>query len=332
MDLKVVQGKWIKLPADLCSGDEPTDPDDLRVTVVNPSGTTVVKDAVPVREEVGLFRYDYHVAAGAPAGTWEAMWTATCGGQRISASDLFEVLEAPVAAHPIKTEADSIEPPIKSGDSGPGTEANRKITGEPVDSASLPAKRESRRFPWGKTLLIIAASAVLLASIWFISGRADTVQSKIDRGAAAQKAGRTDEAEQLYREVLAANPDNKLALFNLGVAAQAAGRLEDAEPYYLKALTTDPAFLPALFNLAILQERLGRYDETEQTYRRILEMSPESVPAYVNLGYLLAQKMGRPEEARTMFGEAVKVDPAAADRIPPDLRPAADPPASVEES
>jgi len=401
MDLKVVQGKWIRLPADFSSGDEPADPDDLRVTVVNPFGRIAVDDAVPVREGVGLFRYDYHVAADAPAGTWEAVWTATYGGRQMLASDLFEVLQAPApqpepvlqapapqperdavineapsgdplppgdtpaaagplpapvskpgeaeitpaapsragtdtpppqAARPIETQATSAAP-NKAGGAGPREEPEPagRANGKPAGSTSRSAQRKSRKFPWRKALLLLAAAAIVLASTWFIPRPADTIQSKIDRGAAAQKAGRADEAEQLYREVLAVNPDNKLALFNLGVAAQAAGRLDDAEPYYLKALKTDPAFLPALFNLAILQERLGRYEESEQTYRRILELSPNSAPAYINLGYLLAQ-MGRPEEARTMFDEAVKVDPTAAGRIPPDLRPeAAPPPLTVQE-
>ena len=374
MDLRVVQGKWIKLPADFSSGDEPADPDDLRVTVVSPFGRIAVHDAVPIREEVGVFRYDYHVAPDAPAGTWEAVWTATYGGQQMSASDVFEVLEAPApqaepvleapapqaeraagpipaaapqageaevtsaapsragteapppqAARPVETQATPTASE-KAGSTGPrgGPEPASRANGKPVASASPSPPHKTRRFPWRKALLLLAAAAAVLASIWFIPRPADTVQSKIDRGAAAQKAGRTDEAEQLYREVLAVNPNNKLALFNLGVAAQAAGRLDDAEPYYLNALKTDPAFLPALFNLAILRERLGRYEESEQTYRRILELSPDSVPAYINLGYLLAQ-MGRPEEARTMFDEAVRVDPTAAGRIPPDLRPEAAP-------
>jgi Tfp pilus assembly protein PilF len=171
-------------------------------------------------------------------------------------------------------------------------------------------------------LLILGALAIVLAAIWFSPRRQDTVQAKIDQGVAAQKAGRTSEAQKLYEEVLRNDPENKLANFNLGVAAHSAGDMEKAETLYVKSLQTDPDFLPALFNLAILQENTGRNEESAETYRRLLEKYPDNGAAHLNYGFLLAQKLNNPDEARAEFSKAVEINPDLAARIPADLRPA----------
>ncbi|HEX2054002.1 MAG TPA: tetratricopeptide repeat protein, partial [Actinomycetota bacterium] len=188
--------------------------------------------------------------------------------------------------------------------------------------ADVPGRKLSR----GNTLLIVGAVAAVLLAIWLTPRRDDSVQDKVEQGVAAQKAGRTDEAERLYRDVLGSDPGNKLANFNLGVAAQREGRLEEAESLYRKSLETDPDFLPALFNLAILEETVGRNEDAEGTYRRIIEKYPDSGPAHLNLGFLLVQKLNRPDEGRAEFARAVELDPALAARIPPEMRPAVPPP------
>lgn len=201
-----------------------------------------------------------------------------------------------------------------------GTEAkpSRKRPGSGEPDAAEPRARLSK----GKALLIIGALAIILAAIWFSPRRQDTVQAKIDQGVAAQKAGRTAEAQKLYEEVLRNDPNNKLANFNLGVAAHAAGDTAKAETLYVKSLQSDPDFLPALFNLAILQENTGRNEESAETYRRLLEKYPDNGPAHLNYGFLLVQKLNNPDEGRAEFSKAVELDPGLAARIPADMRPA----------
>lgn len=421
MDLKVVSGKTIELPAEFFSGTEPTDPASPRVDIVDPSGAVVVTNGVPVRERKGIYRFNYAVPASAPTGTWEAIWNATIDGSRVSASDLFEVRPAPAkaplpAAPPEPASAAKRSETPKTAENAPskgavppaakpseksGTAAaktaetskapadTRKDTGSPKkvtqaasrskgkapsaksepgtskrdakqaarkgrgrlgrkrEVAAAPAastgarsntgaepSRKRRglddpdqaqprtRLSGGKALLIVGALAIVLAAIWFSPRRQDSVQATIDQGVAAQKAGRTAEAQRLYEDVLQNDPGNKLANFNLGVAAQVAGDIPGAEDLYQKSLQTDPYFLPALFNLAILQEREGRNEDSEETYRRLLERYPDNGPAHLNYGFLLAQKLNRPDEGRAEFSRAVEIDPGLAARIPPELRPA----------
>ena len=398
MDLKVVSGKTIELPAEFFSGDEPTDPLTPRIDIVDPSGEVIVSNGVPARSRKGVYFYNYPVPAGAPVGTWKAVWSARIDGSRVSAADLFEVsspvaagakpaapaapLAAPGApagprpAAPAPTEApkqpavaaaakppepavskpaETLDPevdspettrpgPSKSGKGGVGKRARKRETAaaaaaapattatEPeAESPERPRTRKGRgtegaaprsRLSMGKALLILAALGVVLSSIWFSPRRDDTLQAKIDEGVAAQKAGRTDEAERLYEEVLSNDPNNKLANFNLGVAAQIAGDMEKAEGLYEKSLDADPKFLPALFNLAILQERTDRAEESAETYRRLLEQYPDNGPAHLNYGFLLTQKLNKPDEGREEFRKAVENDPTLAPRIPADMRPA----------
>jgi hypothetical protein len=55
---------------------ELADPDEVTVSVFDPTETPVVVDAIPVRESVGRFRYDLDLAADDPLGQWHIDWHA----------------------------------------------------------------------------------------------------------------------------------------------------------------------------------------------------------------------------------------------------------------
>ncbi|CAN5795100.1 hypothetical protein BH23ACT12_BH23ACT12_06780 [soil metagenome] len=376
MDLKVVSGKTIQLPAEFFEGVEPAEPASPRVTIVDPAGVKVVTNGVPLRTSKGVYRYNYTVPASGPTGTWEAVWTATIGRSRVSASDKFQVQPAPAVVPPEPVEAlkppaakpfDTPKAPVaakpvgKSKAEGSPKQADKGKIAESTKASETPdarAEKPSRslknaaagpdgaantrprrslptarttgtakdseprpKLSRGKALLILGAIAIIVIDIWFSPRRNDTLQAKIEEGVAAQKAGRTDEAQRLYEEVLSNDPNNKLANFNLGVAAQIAGDMERAESLYEKSLDADPKFLPALFNLAILQERTDRNEESAETYRRLLEEYPDNGPAHLNYGFLLVQKLNKPDEGREEFKLAVEKDPNLARRIPIDMRP-----------
>jgi tetratricopeptide (TPR) repeat protein len=73
----------------------------------------------------------------------------------------------------------------------------------------------------------------------------------IIRGTQRAAEGRWDEAEALWREVLAQNPDHPAALFNLGVALERRGgrdNLEQAQKNYARAnlISNQPRYREAL--------------------------------------------------------------------------------------
>ncbi len=79
-----------------------------------------------------------------------------------------------------------------------------------------------------------------------------------DLAVARHRAGRLDEAEQLYRAVLKIEPDHFGALHHLGIAATQQGKLEEAEALLRRAVAVDPNSAEALTNLGVALMRLRR--------------------------------------------------------------------------
>jgi tetratricopeptide (TPR) repeat protein len=66
-----------------------------------------------------------------------------------------------------------------------------------------------------------------------------------------EKAGQTEKATRLYREVLTLQPGMPEALLNLGRILEAAGNSEEARECWTKALEVEPALAQGYFGPAI---------------------------------------------------------------------------------
>ena len=121
-------------------------------------------------------------------------------------------------------------------------------------------------------------------------------------------AGRTADAEALYRQILAIDPNHAGALHHLGIIAQQAGRHDLAVDYIRRAMVLDPYNPAAYSNLGEAYRNLGQLDEALDAYRRALEIKPDLPEAYNNLGATLTE-LGRMEEAMTAYSDALRVRP-----------------------
>ncbi len=166
----------------------------------------------------------------------------------------------------------------------------------------------------------------------------------IGTGLQLHQSGRLQEAENIYRNVLARHPANSEALhllgvlchqagdnsqavnlieksvkiypgpaaFNhLGASLRALGRFEEAEKSYRKALKLQPDFADAHYNLGNTLTDLTRHKEAEKAYRNALDLRPDYAEAYCNLGSLLVD-LGRPEEAEKACLQALAFRPGYA--------------------
>jgi tetratricopeptide (TPR) repeat protein len=165
-------------------------------------------------------------------------------------------------------------------------------------------------------LLMLAVSVTACGLI----GEDDEGQgaATLDEALQAHAEGRIDEAVELYKEVIAVDPENQYAWYNLGLIHQQRGSANLAEDEYRKALEIDPGFVPAMFNLAILLSGIGETDEAVELYRGVIALEPDNASAHLNLGFLLLDT-GQRKEGRAELGQAVALDPTLASRIPEEI-------------
>ena len=123
------------------------------------------------------------------------------------------------------------------------------------------------------------------------------------------QAGRLDEAEALYRELLRREPRNHEALHLLGMLSQQAGRGEEAVVLIRRALAEVPDASLYHSNLAGVLGKLGRPAEAIPHLHAAIRLSPGFAKAHNNLGVAL-ESVGRLEEAEAALREALRLQEA----------------------
>jgi len=126
------------------------------------------------------------------------------------------------------------------------------------------------------------------------------------------QAGDLVQAEQIYRQILQANPAEGNALRLLGVLAHEVGQHQAALALLQQAVAILPHAGVCHASLAAVYVALGRWDEAEASCREALRYQPESPEAHNNLGNVLNQR-GRPQEAVASFREALRWRPGYAE-------------------
>ena len=139
-----------------------------------------------------------------------------------------------------------------------------------------------------------------------------TLPQAFELALAHHQAGRLAEAERIYRELLAVEPQHADALHLLGVIASQVGRPDLAEELIRQAIGLLPGAAAFHGNLGNALNELGRRDEAITAYRRAIELQPGSASAHHNLGNALRDE-GRGEEAIAAFRQALQCDPSCAE-------------------
>jgi predicted O-linked N-acetylglucosamine transferase (SPINDLY family) len=135
-----------------------------------------------------------------------------------------------------------------------------------------------------------------------------TIQQTFDQAVRHHQAGQLPEAEQLYREVLAQNPEHALAMHNLGVIAHQTGRNELAVELIARAVAIKPNYAEAHCNLGDALRVLGRFDDAVAACRQAIALRPNFAEAHFNLANALHGK-GELDEAIAAFRSALAINP-----------------------
>ncbi len=168
------------------------------------------------------------------------------------------------------------------------------------------------------------------------------VQRIMDEAYRLMKAGSNDQAELLFRKILAAEPGNPFAIYALGILALrgrntregvrllelalqsgyvdptvythlglayfAEGDLEKAEATYRTGLQKDPKNPHYPTNLAVIHARRGEHEQAQAMIQAALKLNPDFVPALTNAAniYMATNQLQRSAE---MFEKVLELAP-----------------------
>jgi tetratricopeptide (TPR) repeat protein len=116
------------------------------------------------------------------------------------------------------------------------------------------------------------------------------------------------EAIEVWKKYTQATSDSAAGYSNLGFCYELAGKPEEAEAAYLKGIRRDPKHVASRVNYGLMLVRRGRVNEGTLQLQAVL--TPAEV--HYNLGSVY-ETLGRPEQAKAEYKQALKLDPALAD-------------------
>jgi tetratricopeptide (TPR) repeat protein len=124
-----------------------------------------------------------------------------------------------------------------------------------------------------------------------------------------------------YAQRLASlTPDDLAAIHLVGRAALGAGRLEQAENVFRHVLAINPRQCYALANLGRTYMAVARWAEAEAYLRNASACAPRLPTVYESLGELYLE-VGKPQEAAEMFRRADEIEPTRHATQPPGSMP-----------
>ena len=121
-------------------------------------------------------------------------------------------------------------------------------------------------------------------------------------------AGRLAEAERLYRQILARQPDDATALHNLGLIAMQTGHTPDALQLMARSLQLAPNAAGWWFNLGEVHRRMDDLPRAVEALGRAVAIKPDYGPAWDTLASVL-REMGQYAEAMACIERAVAARP-----------------------
>lgn len=122
------------------------------------------------------------------------------------------------------------------------------------------------------------------------------------------QAGRFEQAELMYRQVLQEQPDNPAALHSLGTLAYQKSQYDMAIDLVGKAIASNPQ-IPQFHNTyGVILEAVGNAEEAIDAYRQAVRLKSDYAEAYNNMAIAL-QSQGQYASAVEKCSKATSLDP-----------------------
>jgi protein O-GlcNAc transferase len=135
-----------------------------------------------------------------------------------------------------------------------------------------------------------------------------TIQQGFDLAVRHHQAGRLQEAERLYRQILLQQPKHAGAMHYLGLTANQQGRNDIAVDLIRRAIALRPIWAEAHYNLGVALKDKGQLDEAIAAFRQAVALKPNYAEANHNLGSAL-RDTGQLDEAIAAYRQAIVLRP-----------------------
>jgi protein O-GlcNAc transferase len=138
------------------------------------------------------------------------------------------------------------------------------------------------------------------------------IVSLLDTAILHQRAGNLDEAERLYREVLAQDPNHAAAAFHLGGLALQSGRLDEAVEMLTRATALAPGNAACHANLGEAHRRAGHVPAAIESLTMAMALDPDLLAPPYNLARIL-HDCGALEGELACLQRAAELEPSSPD-------------------
>ena len=136
----------------------------------------------------------------------------------------------------------------------------------------------------------------------------DSFEERLSQVYIHHQNGRHAEAESIYRELIAEEPEIWQLHFNLGLLFFEQLRYEEALTCYLDGLAINEDCFDLLYNTAICQKELERFEDAITSYTKALSLEPEDIDCRYNLAGCY-RSAGKDQEAITAYTELLDCQP-----------------------
>lgn len=130
-------------------------------------------------------------------------------------------------------------------------------------------------------------------------------------GTKLHRAGEFQQAHEVYRQLLAANPQDAMVFNLLGAVSINLRQWPQAADYLAEAVRLNPAFAAAHDNLGVLLTTQNRFVEAITSYRRAVALDSRNVQTWQNLANALVRNAQK-AEAIEAFRQIVQLAPDSA--------------------
>lgn len=133
---------------------------------------------------------------------------------------------------------------------------------------------------------------------------------KLENAHAFYNAGKMDEAQSLYEDIIKLNPNNKKVIYQLSLIALRKREYTNSEALLKKLIKLEPGTPVYYSNLGAVLQEDNRPEEAIEILNKAISMNPDYADAYLNRACALTI-MGKIDDAIADYQSALKINPEA---------------------